>query len=222
MRRRVRKRRPRGSAGRRPSLKWETTADRSQFLHTQSPNPPIHVMILWLHIFRYIPSLHHFHPLLFTGHAGSADHQPVQEHLPAGGPGSLRVSLQSGGDSPGSKSLSNIFCLLLYYFRMGTTEYRKHILPNDAQTTSPLTLPIFWCSTTVWSDWVHPRLQVSGPAGPTDRLRHVRLFQEPVWGWIHTSVPEGKHQTPHLYTDFTYISHILQHSIMQIYTIYLP
>lgn len=44
----------------------------------------------------------------------------------------------------------------------------------------------------VWRHWVHSRLQVSWPAGTADRLWHVRLFQEPVWRWIHTSIPEGE------------------------------
>lgn len=44
----------------------------------------------------------------------------------------------------------------------------------------------------VWSDRVHPRLQVPRPAGPADGLRHVRLFQEPVRRRIHVSFPEGK------------------------------
>lgn len=51
----------------------------------------------------------------------------------------------------------------------------------------------FRCCATVWSDWVHPWLQVSWPTGPTDRLWHVRLFQEPVRRWIHSSLPEGKY-----------------------------
>lgn len=51
----------------------------------------------------------------------------------------------------------------------------------------------FWCCATVWSDWVHPWLQVSWPTGPTDRLWDVRLFQEPVWRWIHSGLPEGKY-----------------------------
>lgn len=39
---------------------------------------------------------------------------------------------------------------------------------------------------------MHPRLQVPRPAGTADRLRHVRLFQEPVWRRIHAGIPEGK------------------------------
>lgn len=46
--------------------------------------------------------LYHF-GCLCSGHAGASDHQPVQEHLPAGGPGSLRVSLQGGGHGSWSK-----------------------------------------------------------------------------------------------------------------------
>lgn len=45
---------------------------------------------------------------VFPGHAGSSDHQPVQEHLPAGGPGSLRVPLQSGGHGPWSEFTGNL------------------------------------------------------------------------------------------------------------------
>lgn len=39
---------------------------------------------------------------------------------------------------------------------------------------------------------MHPGLQVPRPAGAADRLRHVRLFQEPVRRRIHVSLPEGK------------------------------
>ena len=97
------KRRPRGSAGRRPSLKWATTADRSQF-HT--------LQLSYVHVIRSFDSTSPFcfyslsllfDPLVLAGHAGSPDHQPVQKHLPAGGPGSLCVSLQGGGHSPGGK-----------------------------------------------------------------------------------------------------------------------
>lgn len=42
---------------------------------------------------------------LFPGHVGSSDHQPFQKHLPVGGSGSLRVSVQSGGDSSRSMLL---------------------------------------------------------------------------------------------------------------------
>lgn len=92
----------------------------SVFTHPISQSMSCHDILTTLFLLYSLSSP--FRPLLFTGHAGPADHQPVQEHLPAGGPGSLRVSLQSGGNSPGSKSISNIL-FLLYYLQTGTTEY---------------------------------------------------------------------------------------------------
>lgn len=39
----------------------------------------------------------------FPGHAGLADHRPLQKHLPAGWPGSLRLSVPGGGHRPWGK-----------------------------------------------------------------------------------------------------------------------
>lgn len=56
------KRRPRGSTGRRPSLKWEMTADRSE------PQPNVKVAsVIW--VWNDVG--------LLPGHAGTSDHQPV-------------------------------------------------------------------------------------------------------------------------------------------------
>lgn len=38
---------------------------------------------------------------------------------------------------------------------------------------------------------VHPRLHLPGPAGPPDRLRHVRLLHAPVRGRVHAGLPAG-------------------------------
>ncbi|MEQ2197238.1 hypothetical protein XENOCAPTIV_026113 [Xenoophorus captivus] len=72
------RKRPGESAGKQQSSKLEMTADRSQM--PTAPYLPSVISVM-NESFNKCSSSHPF----FTGHVGSADHQPVQKHLSAGG-----------------------------------------------------------------------------------------------------------------------------------------
>lgn len=91
-------------AGRLPSLKWETTADRCGVSSLSSvPRSP-----LW--ISRWLSCV----PFHSQGYARPADHWTFQEHLPTGRTGSVCFPIQSGG-----------------YCTRGDSLFIDHILPRN-------------------------------------------------------------------------------------------
>lgn len=68
-------------------------------------------------------------PRATAGHVGPPDHQPLQEHLPDGGPGPLRLPLQGGGHGPGG---AFTFSLSLFFLTVTKTWGEKVVGLNPS------------------------------------------------------------------------------------------
>lgn len=135
-----------------------------------------------------VAARHHLR-LRLPGHAGPADHRPLQKHLPAGRTGPLRLPVPGGGHRPRGKCPEpnpeaprrgpRGHC------PRGKCPEPKPAAPRRGPRLQP------GPSSLVRGHRVHPRLHLARPAGPPDRLRHVRLLHAPVRGRVHAGLPAG-------------------------------